>query len=381
MTCGKCRRDAPQGAKFCPYCGVSLPGEYPSTTRRRKTRGNGTGSVYRLPSGRWIATVTLGWTVDEAGKLHRATRSRCFGRKVDAINALPELKREAPVIALTLGELLDRWLPTHAAGKQTLDCYRAALRHFAPLRWIRLDALTIDDLQDAIDECGHGRRTKENMRTALGLAYKYGIPRHLVPGDLNLAPFLRVDGEAAAHRDAFTDVQIARIRKAGTPETETVLMMIYLGFRPSEFLALTADDYDPKNKCFVGGAKTEAGKGRTVTVSPKILPLVEARVKQGGYLAARPDGRPWTLKLFTERVFYPALAAAGIDNPIVEVAGGVERHQFTPHSCRHTFATLMKRAAGSDKDKLALIGHANDAQLRDYQDVAFKDLRRITNAI
>ena len=57
------------------------------------------------------------------------------------------------------------------------------------------------------------------------------------------------------------------------------------------------------------------------------------------------------------------------------------RHRVTPHSCRHTFATLMKRAAGSDKDKLALIGHANDAQLRDYQDVAYEDLRRITNAI
>ena len=380
MICRRCKQEGPPGAKFCPFCGVLL-GEGRDTTRRPKTRGNGTGSVWRLPNGHWIATVTLGYSVDEDGKRHRATRSRVFAKKVDAINAIPQLKREAPRIAITLGELLDRWLPTHEAGKSTLDGYKAAVKHFEALRWVKLDALTIDDLQDCIDECGHGRRTKENMRTALGLAYKDGIPRHLVPGDLNLAQFLRVDGEAAAHRDSFTDVQIERIRKAGTPETDVVLAMIYLGFRPSEFLSLTADDYDPAQRCFVGGAKTEAGKGRTVTVSPKILAIVQRLVAEGGYLVHRPDGRPWPLKLFTEKVFYPALEAAGIQNPIVEVAGGVERHKFTPHSCRHTFATLMKRVGGSDKDKQGLIGHASAEQLRDYQDVHFDDLRRITDAI
>ena len=227
MPCKRCKRETPPEAIYCPFCGVLL-GEGRDTTRRPKTRGNGTGSVYRLPSGRWIATVTLGYQVDEDGKLHRATRSRVFSKKVDAINAIPQLKREAPRIAITLGELLDKWLPTHEAGKSTLDGYKAAVKHFETIRWTKLDVLTIDDLQDCIDECGHGRRTKENMRTALGLAYKYGIPRHLVPGDLNLAQFLHVDGEAAVKRDSFTDVQIERIRKAGTPETDVVLAMIYL---------------------------------------------------------------------------------------------------------------------------------------------------------
>ena len=45
------------------------------------------------------------------------------------------------------------------------------------------------------------------------------------------------------------------------------------------------------------------------------------------------------------------------------------------------FRHFGKRAAGSDKDKLALIGHASDEQLRDYQDVHYEDLQRITDAI
>lgn len=41
----------------------------------------------------------------------------------------------------------------------------------------------------------------------------------------------------------------------------------------------------------------------------------------------------------------------------------------------------MKRVGGNDKDKLELIGYANEEQLRYYQDVALEDLRKITDAI
>ena len=39
----------------------------------------------------------------------------------------------------------------------------------------------------------------------------------------------------------------------------------------------------------------------------------------------------------------------------------------------------MKRVDGADKDKLALIGHSSDEQLRYYQDVDLDDLRKITD--
>ena len=76
-----------------------------------------------------------------------------------------------------------------------------------------------------------------------------------------------------------------------------------------------------------------------------------------------------------------AMDANIIDNPMVEVGGGVLRHRLSPHSCRHTFATLIKRVEGSDKDKLELIGHTSTEMLRHYQDVSLKDLKKITDAI
>lgn len=377
LICPKCQRESPPGAAYCPFCGVSLTAK----ERRARKRANGAGSVYKLQNGKYAAVITIGYKKGADGIMRRQTRKRIYDRRKDAVAALARMTAEPAREILTLRQLYDRWLPTHKAGKSTIDCYRAAFKGFADLEPYRLDAITIEDYQECIDECGHGRRTQENMRTALGLMYKYGIPRHLIPDDLNLAQFLHVGGEAAAHRDAFTDVEIEKIRRAGTPEAEDVLMMIYLGFRPSEFLALTAEDYDKTHRAFVGGSKTDAGRNRTVTVSPKIAPVVASRVNRGGFISQTENGAQWTLKAFTEKVFYKALRDAGIDNPVITVAGETPRHKYTPHSCRHTFATLMKRAAGSDKDKLALIGHASDEQLRDYQDVHWEDLQRITDAI
>ena len=57
------------------------------------------------------------------------------------------------------------------------------------------------------------------------------------------------------------------------------------------------------------------------------------------------------------------------------------RHKLSPHTCRHTFATLMKNVDAAEKDKMELIGHASAEMLRYYQDVDLEDLRAITNSL
>ena len=156
--------------------------------------------------------------------------------------------------------------------------------------------------------------------------------------------------------------------------------MIYTGFRPSEFLALTNESYDKERNCLIGGAKTQAGTNRIVNVSHRIRNYIEEKAAQPGSLFGN-EGKPYTLQNFTEAVFYPVLKAVGIDNPMVEIAGGEKRHKYTPHSCRHTFATLLKRTAGADKDKQELIGHSSAEMLRYYQDVDLTDLTKITDLI
>ena len=379
MTCIKCGAELVPGAVFCHMCGKKQTAQ----PRPRTKRGNGTGCVSQLPSGKYRAIVTLGYFVDDTGKRHIRTRSKVFDKRRDAVNALGTLAHQPrQEKKVTFKQLYDLWIPTHKAGKSTIDGYKAAIRHFSDVWVFPMGDIDIEDLQECVDSCGHGRRTRENMKTAAGLMYKFGIPRKMIPDNLNLAQFLTVDGDGAAHRAAFTPEQLERIRAnvGRIPGAEEICCLIYLGFRPSEFLALRGSDFDAERGCIVGGAKTEAGRGRTVTVSPKILPYIAARAAEP-YLFGDPDGNAWRLQTWTETVFYPALEMCGIPNPMIEIAGGVKRHLYTPHSCRHTFATLMKRVAGSEKDKIELIGHTSGEQLRYYQDVQLEDLRRITDAL
>lgn len=383
MICRKCHQDVADGA-FCLMCGARQAKSPDSA----KKRGNGQGSVYKLPNGKYKAVAIQYYYADEAGKKHKKTRSAVFSTKKDAIAALPELKKDKghKTKQITFKALYEKWLPTHRAGRSTLDCYKAAVRYFAPVHLMRMEDIDIEDLQDCMDECGKGKRTQENMKAVCNLVYKFGIPRKYVPDNLNLAQFLIVSGNAPAKRDSFTPSQINQIKNAVNvvPYADYIYCMIYLGFRPSEFLALTVDRYDLERQSIVGGAKTEAGMNRTVTVTPKIQPLLQGIIGdkvEGPLFPDKQTGDFLKLKHFTEDCFYPALEAIGIPNPMVTDENGNKRHKYTPHSCRHTFATLLKRVPGADKDKLELIGHTTDEMLRYYQDVDLTDLRKITDQL
>lgn len=383
IKCTRCGTELSDIMAYCWACGKKQKME-----RTGKQRGNGQGTVYKLKNGKYRAVVTVGYYIGKDGKKRRKTRSRNFNLKKEAIAALPGLSAESEKKqkkTITFQQLYEKWEPTHNAGKSTMDGYKAAMKHFRPVWLMSMQDIDIDDLQDCVDSCGKGKRTQQNMKTLCGLLYKYGIPRQCIPENLNLAQFLHVSGEDAAHRESFTEVQIEMIRRQiGTaPMAEYVYCMIYLGFRPSEFLSLDCSQYDAVRSCFIGGAKTAAGINRVVTISPKIQPYINqiASRRTAGAFFCDPDGQAYNLRAFTDSVFYPVLEAAGIDNPIVEIAGGVKRHKYSPHSCRHTFTTLMKRVNAPSKDKLELIGHTSEEMLRYYQDVDISDLRKITDVL
>lgn len=383
MICRKCHQEVADGP-FCLLCGTRQEPD----KRPVKRRGNGQGSVYKLPNGKYKAVAIQYYFSDDKGNLHKKTRSGVYSTKKDAVAALPGLKADKSnkTKSITFRELYDKWKPTHRAGKSTMDCYKSAIRFFAPVHNMRIEDIDVEDLQECIDECGKGKRTQENMKAVCGLVYKFGIPRKYVPNNLNLSQFLIVSGNSPDKRDSFTPSQISQIQSAigEVPYADYIYCMIYLGFRPSEFLSLTVEKYDLSMQFLCGGSKTVAGTNRIVTVAPKIQPVLKGIIgdkADGPLFPDKTTGDFLPLKRFTEDCFYPALTEIGIENPLVADSSGNKRHKYTPHSCRHTFATLLKRVSGADKDKLELIGHTSDEMLRYYQDVDINDLKKITDQI
>ncbi len=376
MECIKCKAQLPDGALYCPMCGKKQSAK--QLGRRVKTRGNGTGSVYKRGN-TWVAAVTLGYRAED-GAQKRVVLKKCgFSTKKSALEYLPVLKgQQKREKDITWRQLYDLWLPTHRAGKSTINCYKAAVRYFSSVDFSKLKDIEIDDLQECLDDCPKGKRTRENMKALAGLLYKYAVPRGYA--SLNLAQYLIVSGESSASRSSFSAEQLEQIRRAVDviPYADYIYCMCYLGFRPSEFLALDVKDYDRKNKTLTGGAKTEAGKNRIVTISPKIQPIIDrlTRDRIAGALFCNENGGAFAYNKFRDDIFYSVLDQIGIENPMEN-----GRHKLSPHTCRHTFATLMKNVDAAEKDKMELIGHASAEMLRYYQDVDLEDLRAITNSL
>lgn len=386
MDCIKCKASLPEDAKFCPQCGWNQ--QKPLSQHKPKARGNGQGSVYKLPNGSWMAARVFGYEKRD-GKLCpiKATKSG-FKTKKEAVAYLPQLEpkkaRRGIDPKATFQEIFDLWLPTHerkGKSKSTINCYKAAFKYYGPLWGIPLADVGIDDLQECIDDCPHGRRTRENMKALGTLLYAYAIPRGYLPDKVDLAHYLFVGGAPGDPREEFSAEEIEVIRQSigRVPYADYIYCQIYLGFRPHEFLTLEINRYNRQERCFVGGGKTEAGTDRTVTVSPKIQPIIDRLIdyRTSGPVFAGPDGAVIPDKRYREECFYQALEKMGLPFPGPD---GKER-KLTPHCCRHSFATLMKSIDAPDKDKLELISHTSVRMLQHYQHTNFADLRRITDRL
>lgn len=368
--CRKCGQLLHPDWRACPYCAAQVAA--PVQKKKRPRRSNGMGGVYKRGS-TWTARITVGWhIVDGESKPIRRTKGG-FKTKTEALKFCAEMEDTplAPKKDITFEALYQRWAEKYEARitKSTMGCYRAAFNHFKPIHHRVFAELVNDDLQHCMDTSVSGKRTKENMKALISLLYKYAMDNDIAIR--NRAETLYTGNQEKGTRPAFTTDELERIRRAVgiVPFAGMVYALCYLGYRPTEMLTLKKTDYDSVQRCFRGGIKTEAGKDRIVTISPKIQPIVDALMEQEGeYIFSIHPDKPMTEAYFREVCFTPLMESLCI----------TER---TPYSCRHTFANLLKAIYGSDTDKAALMGHADASMTKEYQSADYLALRNITDKL
>ncbi len=206
---------------------------------------------------------------------------------------------------------------------------------------------------------------------ALGTSlWRYAMEHDII--DKNYAEYIYIKKEESEEKLAFTKEQLDRLWKAaesveGIPY---ILTLCYTGMRLGEMLGALTANYHPEEGYFITGIKTEAGKDRVITISPKIKPFFESFGK-GKYLFTDISA-----KRFRDNIFYPALQAVGID--VLKPDGS---HLYTPHCCRHTFASLMKDINAPATDKQKLIGHSTFQMTAHYTHTDLESLKRITDSL
>ena len=152
MLCVKCKKEIDDDSDFCKFCGKA---QVKTLTRSKKKRGNGQGSVYRLPNGTYRAVVTLGYL---DGK--RITKTKTgFKTKKEAVDFLPLLKNNyEEKKQITFSELFSVWKQTHyqTIGKSKQSSYNTAYRRCEPLYFRDASTIKLVDMQEVVDRCPGG---------------------------------------------------------------------------------------------------------------------------------------------------------------------------------------------------------------------------------
>lgn len=338
--------------------------------QKSRSRGNGEGTVYKRGA-TWTACATV---YDP----HRRSKTKGgFSTKREAYVYAQKLRRqllgsERVEDDTTFEQLYERWFPYYEprVGKTTMDGHKSAFTWFRSIHGRPFVLVTAEDLQNCVDACPRGKRTKENMKSLAMQLCKFAGAIQLC--DKNYAQYIYCGNEQEGTREALTLQEVAKVKEAveqGIPYADFVLCLIYTGFRPGEMLALKKSNYNEKDHFFIGGGKTAAGTDRTVPVSPQIQPIIDRLMsKPGEYVFSRDDGSQMTDSYFRRQCFYPLMRELGINGKV-------------PYSCRHTFANLLKNVSGSDTDKAKLMGHADASMTKYYQSADYESLRAIIDRI
>lgn len=335
---------------------------------------NGYGSVYKLSGKRrkpWRAVKTTGYDI-LTGKQMRLTVGYYPTRK-EALEALANYVINPYNLdskKLTFKEVFEKWSELHFKNisQSTIIGYNTSFRSLNALHERIFSTLRAIQLQEVMNSLTIAESSKRVVKSLLNSLYDYALRYEIV--DKNYSALITLGKkETIVQRKPYTDEEISKLWKyKELPNVDTVLIMIYSGFRIGELLTLRNLDIDLENRTIKGGIKTNAGKNRIVPINLKILPLIKARMSpKNEYLIVDEQNK----RILYEKYLY-------IYRKLMKQLG----LKHTIHDCRHTFATLLSNADANKVSIAKIIGHNNyDITEKIYTHKDIEELKKAIDSI
>ena len=314
-------------------------------------KANGNGSISKLSGIRrkpYIARVTLGWD-EKTGRQIRKTIGTFVTQK-EAQKALIDYldnPYDLDLANILFKDVYEKWsrLKYPKVSHSAILGYQSAYNNVEKLHNMKIKDIKARHLQEAIDNCSKGQATKKKIKFLFGQMFAYAMQNDIITKDYS--EFVDI-GKASeeSKREPFSNKEIELLWKHidNIEFIDTILIMIYSGFRIGELLELETKNIDLVNMTLTGGLKTEAGKNRLVPIHPKILPLIEKRYnKDNQYLIINFKGKKMKYDNYYKEKFIPIMEQLNM------------KHR--PPDCRHTIATLLSNANANATAIKKMIGH------------------------
>ena len=322
-NCIKCKQPIPENALFCHLCGKKQSVQ----PRPGVRRGNGTGSVYKRTRG-WEAAVVLGYKLTDGKAIPIRRTKGGFKTKKEAIDYLPLLRQEKTHNVPTLNDLYYGFKNSKHFGRLSdsrKEKYAIAWKKIEAETYIRIDKLTVADLQVMVDTHASTFYPARDLKDLLSKLYQRALPDQYVQS--NLAEYIELPDLTAKEREAFSSEDVAKLwddYMQGNWWTGYVLLMIYTGMMPGELLQALKSQIDWEGKQIRGaGLKTKERKQTPIVLADILLPVLADLCNHtpGEKIISINKDRFYTQ-------YYETLERAACK-------------RLPPYSCRHTAATAL----------------------------------------
>lgn len=249
---------------------------------------------------------------------------------------------------------------TKTFSKASMTSTKAAFKNCSGIHNMVFSDLRKVHLQRVIDECPLKHSSLELIKNLFRQMYKYAMENDFIEKDYSEYVTINIpDDDESGVPFSGDELQILW-ENAAVPHVDSVLIMIYSGFRISAFKDIKIN---LEEGYFQGGVKTKAGKNRIVPIHPDIYAFVAAY-----------KGDTWmhtSAGNYRNKIFYPLLEQLGI----LYTARNIKH---TPHDCRHTFSWLCDKYKLDDTAKHMLMGHTlgNDVEKNVYGHRTLEELKQ-----
>ena len=332
---------------------------------------NGYGTVAKLSGQRrrpYIVKKTIGWS-DKGYPIYDIIG---YAETREAGNImLAEYNRDpwdVDLAKITLQDLFGLWKEKKAPklGEANRASLCSAYKHCSAYVNKPYKQIRSYQMQETIDGCGKSYAMQAAIKNLWGHLDRFALEMGIVTR--TFSDLLVSDPIPETSRRPFTKDEIKTVwEHQADPWVDTVLILLYSGWRISELLNLKSEDIDLKEGFMKGGTKTKAGKNRFVPIHPSIEPLISRRLAEGGSMLICYNGKSCSQSQY--RILWSDMMKAMNMN-------------HTPHECRHTFETQLDSAGGNRKCIDLLMGHVSkDTGNRVYNHKTLDELKGTVNLI
>lgn len=303
---------------------------------------NGYGCIIKLSGKRrrpYAVKITIGY--DTKNQLRKYIGYATTYQEANKILIEYNENRNVVVNNVTVAKIYELWSVKHfkQVKKQAISKSTSAYKYLEPIKNVPIKDLKTTDLQKIINTLSSKLGMQKAVKGLLNQLYNYAMRNDIVIKDYS--KFIELDKyEKKIDRKIYTQEEIEILwNNLDIDYVDTILILIYTGFRIGELLELKTENINLEEQYIVGGIKTDAGKNRLVPINSKILPLIKNRMN-------------------TDNENFVKISYHTYRNTYKSIMKKLEM-KHTIHDTRHTFASLLNNAEANKSSIIKLIGHTN----------------------